>query len=177
MNSIKSKIISATIPGVVGMFMIGATWGIIHSVRQEILSIAANAAKAAVVEALAIAKPAIAWRGVNVVTPTVKINDELVLDYIARVNKECFADLRAFLLDTHGSAVYRFPDRLGGYTKADPEHDQVIRVKFPIVDPPSGDQFKPLEPGVYTYRVRATRYCETIQLDNSIPDATFTLVR
>lgn len=177
MNRVVSTLVSATIPGIVGGVMIVATWGIIHSVRQEIGSLATDAAKTAVQETLGMTKPAIEWKGVIVSTPVVKIGGELIVSYTARVNKQCPADLRSFLIDRTGAAAYRFPDTQGGYSTANRNSDQTITVRRVIRDPLAGENLAPLQPGVYTYRVTAIRYCETTQLDSFIPDATFTLER
>lgn len=118
--------------------------------------------------------PAIEWHGVNVVTGTVKPGEVLELVYTLTVNKQCPADLRAFMVAPDGTVPVRIPTIAGGYARpSDAPVD--VRVKIPIpktADPGLG----PLQSGLHTYRATATRYCpDGVEDDNSIPDATFML--
>jgi len=126
--------------------------------------------------------PPIEWLGVRVLTPVVKVGGVLELEYTAKINRQCPADIRAFLIRKRGDGVeqaaYRFPDRTGGYRLADPTKWQVILVKILIQDSSIGDEFPKLEPGEYAYRVRPIRYCaDGVEPDNFSPDARFTLTR
>jgi hypothetical protein len=117
---------------------------------------------------------AIEWHGVNVVTGTVKPGDVLELVYTLTVNKQCPADLRAFIVAPDGTVPIRIPTIAGGYARPS-EVPVEIKVKIPV--PKTSDPgLGPLQSGLHTYRATATRYCpDGVEDDNSIPDATFTL--
>ena len=177
MKIMKVKLIDASIPAVVGLSMMGVTYLIVGAVRDDILKTAEQAATNAVERAFAKSEPAIDWRSAKAITPEVKIGETLEVQYTALIRKQCPSDLRSFLLDNKTDAAsYRFPDQAGGYRRVslDP---QTWTVKIVINDPPAGSGFPPLQPGDYTYRATAIRYCDRIELDSMIPDVAFKLVR
>lgn len=177
METVKVKLIDSSIPAVVGITMLGVTWMIVGAVRDDILKIAEQSATNAVERAFAKSEPAIDWRGAKAVTPEVKIGGTLEVQYTALIRKQCPSDLRSFLLNEKtDAAAYRFPDQAGGYRRVslDP---QTWTVKIAVNDPPAGSGFPPLEPGDYTYRTTAIRYCDRIELDSMIPDVAFKLIR
>jgi hypothetical protein len=176
-HTIKRKLIDVSIPATVGVIMLFATYHIIAKVMAEISNIAEDAASRAVEKAPAKIDPAIEWLSAKAITPEVRVGGVLEVEYSAVIRRQCPADLRAFLLDEDlDTAAYRFPDQAGGYRQASPR-PQTFRIKVNIVDPPSGSGFPPLVPGNYKYRATAIRYCDRIELDSQIPDATFRIVR
>ncbi len=173
---LKVLITNALVPTTVAAFLLGSTVVVIGYVRTQVAEIAKEAASKAVDEALAPSSPPIEWKGGKAITPQVKIGDVLTLEYTAKINKQCPADLRAFILDADtDSAVYRFPDAAGGYRRAD-AMPQTILVKVQVLNPPPGAGLPPLKPGNYVYRSTAIRYCERIVLDFNIPDVPFQIV-
>jgi hypothetical protein len=120
------------------------------------------------------AQAAITWRGVEVISKTLKPGEILELVYTLTVNKQCPSDLRAFIVAPDGTVPIRFPTIAGGYARPSevPTH---VRVKIPIskeADP----GLAPLTSGLHIYRVTATRYCpDGVEQDNNIPDAKFQL--
>lgn len=174
---IKMKLIDAAIPATVGITMVLITYLLVGKVRAEILGIAEQAALNAVDKAFVRTEPAIEWHGAETLTPVVKIGSILEIRYTAVVKHQCPADVRAFLIDTSfDSASFRFPDQMGGYRHQMPE-EQTWSVRVLINDPPAGSGLPPLNEGTYKYRATAIRYCERIELDSSIPDAEFKLIR
>jgi len=172
----KVLIANAIVPTVATIvLMIGTMW-VTAYLREQISQIAREAAEKAVDRALAPAHPPIEWLSAKALTPQVKVGGTLEMEYTAKVNRQCPADLRAFLLDTDtDTAVYRFPDAAGGYRRAS-ETPQMFTVRVLIENPPLGSAFPALKPGVYVYRTTAIRYCERIVLDSSIPDVRFEIV-
>lgn len=174
---LKMKLFDSAIPFVVGMTMLGVTFMIVGKVREDILGIAEEAATNAVDKAFAKTEPTISWISAKALKPEVTVGGVLEIEYMALIRKQCPSDLRSFLLnETTDVAAYRFPDQSGGYRRED-RSPQIWRVKIVISDPPPGSGFPPLEPGDYRYRTTAIRYCDRIELDSSIPDVVFKLIR
>lgn len=176
-EKITMKLIDAAIPATVGLAMLGVTYFITNAVRSDILTIAEQAAVNAVDKAFATTEPAIEWKQARALTPVVRAGGVLEIEYTALILKQCPSDLRTFLLNNNtDSASYRFPDQSGGYRRASPDL-QTWLVKIAVNDPPLGSGFPPLEPGNYTYRATAIRYCDRIEFDSMIPDVAFKLIR
>lgn len=117
---------------------------------------------------------AVSWGDVAVETPSVQPGDVLAMTFTARINKQCPADLRGFLVAPDGSVPVRFPIVGGSYTKPS-DGPSRIRVAITIPDHPDPG-LAPFVAGRYVYRTVATRYCsDGVEQDTSIPDVPFVL--
>ena len=117
----------------------------------------------------------IEWKDVKVLTPVIRAGDELSLQYTAKVNRTCPADLRGFLIYEDGSSPVRFPVVTGGYRKPT---DDFISFNVHISIPKTADVgLGNLLPGKYVYRSLVTRYCPEGQVEDAgVPDAKFEIV-